>query len=109
MPESVIWETLVDFKGHWAYLTTQNYVKLCHWMVNRQDLSQLAHLKSLFVAGTVVPPEYEAFYLKNVSSLKYILNGYGQTELCVISISPNPTTLGYVLPGCTVRVSCGKL
>ena len=106
MPETVIWQTLVDFKGHWAYLTTQNYVRFSNWLTKSgMDLSLLSHLKSIMVGGAPVPEKYEDVYLKTLPNLKMIINAYGQTELCVISLSSTPKMLGYVLPGVIARVS----
>ena len=107
----LIYEALVEFKGHCAYLSSQIYVKFWHYLEDLLRLrgksecrEKLCHLKSIFVAGTVVPAKYEDLFLEALPNLKCVMNAYGQTEMCVLAMSPTTKMLGFLHPGCIAKV-----
>ena len=86
-------------------LGTHHYVQLSESKeLEEYDSEKLDKLELLAPAGAAVPASCEIAWKAKCRNLKTVINGYGQTEAGIMTISDNAQSLGYVLPGVQLKV-----
>ena len=101
----LILDSIAEADSKSCSLGTHHYVQMStSEELKNYDPKKLSNLEMLFPAGAAVPEACEKLYLEKFPSLKHIMNGYGQSEIGLITVSNTPKMLGYVLPGNTICV-----
>ena len=84
---------------------THHYVQLSESdVLKNADPKKLESIELLFPAGAAVPSSCEEIYKAKMKNLKFVMNGYGMSEVGVLTINNTSTAIGYVLPGNTFKV-----
>lgn len=86
-------------------LGTHHYVQISESeMLKNANPDDFDSLEWILPAGAAVPQSCQAKYKEKMKNLKLIINGYGQSEMGVITMGVTSLHLGAVMPGNRIKV-----